>query len=101
MCHDPGMRALAVALGIFALSMGVCPLGAAAEPVVSKREAHTIAERQVGCGYVEAEPRDSSRHWAFTAYVGYVPTLDPNPIFVDKETGQVSWAGPTIPGKDR
>lgn len=66
------------------------------KPIMTAEEAHVLAqkhfERFTSCGGVRETPVDAGLAWAFTAVAGYRPEVDPNPIVVDKQTGEVTWA---------
>jgi hypothetical protein len=60
--------------------------------LAAERAAQELFARTFGCGSLEGPARDEGDHWAFSARVGYVAELDPEPILVDKRTGIATWA---------
>lgn len=65
-----------------------------ADQELSETAAYTKAQSffasHVGCGAL-GDIRDAGDRWAIEAQVGYEGDLDPHPVFVDKNTGEISW----------
>lgn len=65
---------------------------AAASAEQAKGFAQALLLSVTGCGAVIDNPRDAGDHWVFAVKTGAAGRIDPNPILVQKDSGQASWA---------